>query len=66
MLKQTSKPADSLEAILLFHFVSGRGWNGLCLTGSSPWIAVRSCILKLRKRSVIAPWLYLIEKQQIQ
>lgn len=53
-----STPADSLEAGLLFFFVSGRGWYGLCPMCSSPWIAVRSCILKLRNRSVIAPWLY--------
>lgn len=57
-----SAPADSPETDLLFFLVSCRGWNGLCPTGSSPWIAVRSCILKLRKRSVIAPWLYLTEK----
>lgn len=47
-----------MEAGLLFFFVSGRGWYGLCPMCSSPWIAVRSCILKLRNRSVIAPWLY--------
>lgn len=66
MLKQRSAPADSLEAALLFFFVSGGGWNGLCLTCSSPGMAVRSCMLKLRSRSVIAPWLYGTEKRQIQ